>query len=424
MQGKTNEAALEYQRILRDFSDQTTLVTLSRQDLTGMGMAPVGAVPSENSDAKILAILEHLPLEKAESVMPTLVPDAGLTQLLQQRGEAETKLAQLGVDYSTNNPDYMKQQAVLKTINQQIVERINGIMEALAMRAGVSQTTAATGAPADDETQEIQRIQTMIQNSPDLINALSNGNTPLGNAAAHGWLKVAAFLLDHGADVNGGYGSALFSATKAGNRAMVELLLSRGANVNANQQDMEKNTPLHIAAMHGYQAVIEVLLANKADVNAQTRSGYTPLLLAAQRNNPKILSLLLEHKADVNARSNEGETPLTIAATAGQLENVKLLLAAGANPNVENNQGRTPLSYAAENGSAEMVKMLLAAKADPNGGKLDAPLLCSIHKEDVTSAELLLQAGANPNGEGKVDPKWFRQTTDTQKRLRYGWPFQ
>ena len=44
MQGKTNEAALEYQRILRDFSDQTTLATLSRQNLTGMGMTPAPAV--------------------------------------------------------------------------------------------------------------------------------------------------------------------------------------------------------------------------------------------------------------------------------------------------------------------------------------------------------------------------------------------
>ena len=37
MQGKTNEAAAQYERILRDFSDQTTLATLSQQDLTGLG---------------------------------------------------------------------------------------------------------------------------------------------------------------------------------------------------------------------------------------------------------------------------------------------------------------------------------------------------------------------------------------------------
>jgi cytohesin len=50
-----------------------------------------------------------------------------------------------------------------------------------------------------------------------------------------------------------------------------------------------------------------------------------------------------------------------------------------------------------------MVKLLLNARADPNGGKLDAPLLCSIHQRDAASAELLLENGANPNVTGTYD---------------------
>jgi ankyrin repeat protein len=471
MQGKTNEAALEYQRILRDFADEQTLATLSRQNLTGMGMTPApmasaalqtqkdllakqivlaeqdladtqrlaqtGMVPQDkvraaerevlrlkqqlaaldsnnagsmnasptvgNSDAKLWDKVKDLPPGQLVRVLPTLVPDAVLMKLLQQRDDAEARLAELKVDFSTNYPAVVKQKAVSEEINKQISEKISGIMQALKMRAELSQTSAASSAPADEETQEIQRIQTMIQNSPDLINAMSNGSMPLGSAAAHGWLKVAAYLLDHGADVKGGYGAAIFSATKAGNRAMVELLLSRGANVNANQQDTEGNTPLHMAAMNGFQAVTEALLANQADVNAQTRSGNTPLLLAAERNNSKILSLLLEHGADVNAQSNDGRTALSIAAYRGQVENGKLLLAAGANPNTMNQDGRTPLSFAADGKSPDMVKGLLAAKADPNAGKLDAPLLCAIHNNDAVSAELLLQAGASPNLIGNFD---------------------
>src|SRR5579862_8850505 len=34
-QGKTNEAAAQYQRLLREFPDQNTLATMSRQNLTG-----------------------------------------------------------------------------------------------------------------------------------------------------------------------------------------------------------------------------------------------------------------------------------------------------------------------------------------------------------------------------------------------------
>src|SRR5881409_191166 len=36
--GKTNEASAQYERILRQFSDQTTLTDLSRQNLAGLGV--------------------------------------------------------------------------------------------------------------------------------------------------------------------------------------------------------------------------------------------------------------------------------------------------------------------------------------------------------------------------------------------------
>ena len=52
MQGKTNEAAQEYQRIVNEFSDQTTLVTLSRQNLAGMGMAETSGAGKNVADAR------------------------------------------------------------------------------------------------------------------------------------------------------------------------------------------------------------------------------------------------------------------------------------------------------------------------------------------------------------------------------------
>ena len=54
-QGKTNEASAQYERILREFSDQDTLARLSRQNLPGGGARPgpnegSASVP-ENSSA-------------------------------------------------------------------------------------------------------------------------------------------------------------------------------------------------------------------------------------------------------------------------------------------------------------------------------------------------------------------------------------
>src|SRR6185369_4545121 len=40
MQGRTNEAVDQYHRIVNEFSDQSMLVTLSRQNLVGLGTAP------------------------------------------------------------------------------------------------------------------------------------------------------------------------------------------------------------------------------------------------------------------------------------------------------------------------------------------------------------------------------------------------
>src|ERR1039457_2435919 len=72
-QGRTNEAAAQYQRILRDFSDQQTLATLSRQDLTGMGMMKSEPVAAANSDAALWNKLKDLASAELEKILPTLV---------------------------------------------------------------------------------------------------------------------------------------------------------------------------------------------------------------------------------------------------------------------------------------------------------------------------------------------------------------
>jgi ankyrin repeat protein len=424
-QGRTNEAAAQYQRVLHDFSDQPTLVTLSRQDLTGMGFsspekAAGGAEPqvqaAENSDLKLWNKVKDLPRNELERVLPTLVPDGMLESLLKQRSESQARLAQIQTDYATSNIVYVREKTLLDVINRQTDEKITGMMEGLKLRAELAANTPAAGtadaaavsAPAaSDEDREIQRIQEMIQSSPDLINAPSDGATPLVKAADQGWFKVAAYLLDHGANVNvacfntpGAGVTPLVAAVTAGNKAMVKFLIERGADINFKGQN--GNTPLHFAAQQGFPAVTEVLLASHADVNAQNSSGATPLFAAVQSGQLKIVQMILAAGANVNLKDGQGHTVLNYAI-GGSPEILRALLEVGINPNTEDSDGRTPLSYAVERGSAPVVELLLADKADPNGGKLDAPLLGAIEKQDTNSAQLLLQAGANPNAKGKVD---------------------
>ena len=73
--------------------------------------------------------------------------------------------------------------------------------------------------------------------------------------------------------------SALKSlAARAGHKELAELLISRGSAVNAA---VDGHTPLHDAAEQGNKAVTEVLLANGGDIEARDYTGRTPLHRAA-----------------------------------------------------------------------------------------------------------------------------------------------
>jgi ankyrin repeat protein len=362
-----------------------------------------------------MTLISRLKGEDRRIAVQQNFPNPVLTTLMQQLAEAEQKLAGLTNEYALEAVPVVNATALVNTIKQQIDAQVDGVVKGLQAKLEADQATAemlraqAGSAPSaraeslpttDDEDREIQRIQQMIQNSPDLINAPGgNRNTPLAKAAFNGWLKVANFLLDHGAGVNVGDPSPLNQAVVAGNRAMTELLLNRGADVNANGS---QGAPLHQAANWGFQAVTEALLSAHSDVNALNRNGVTPLFLAASAGREKIVQMLLAAGAKVNLKDDKGRTVLNYAIENSP-EIFQALLDAGTNPNTEDSSGRTPLSYAAERDNPKVVKLLLAAKADPNGGKLDAPLLCAIHKQDVASAELLLQAGANPNAKTMAD---------------------
>ena len=108
-------------------------------------------------------------------------------------------------------------------------------------------------------------------------------------------------------------GSSIHDAARDGNIALVSRELSRGADVNA--KDRDGATPLPWAAWAGHKQVVELLIAKGADVNAKVdRHGMTPLHYAASRGHKEIAELLIANGADVNAKTGDGWTPLYSAA--------------------------------------------------------------------------------------------------------------
>jgi hypothetical protein len=131
----------------------------------------------------------------------------------------------------------------------------------------------------------------------------------------------------------------------------------------ADSKGRDGRSPLSIAAQHGHEAVVRLLLArDDVDVNSKDSSDRTPLLWAARNGHEATVKLFLARDdVDVNSKDSSDRTPLLMAARRGHEEVVKLFLVRDdVDVNSEDSSGQTPLSWAARNGHEEVVKLLLA----------------------------------------------------------------
>jgi ankyrin repeat protein len=97
--------------------------------------------------------------------------------------------------------------------------------------------------------------------------------------------------------------------------------------------DRSEPTALMIAARHGNPAVVEALVRRGADVNAEMSEGRTALMWAAGYGDAAMVKTLLDAGAHRDARDAHGDTALTLAQNNGETEAdpevVRLLSPAG-----------------------------------------------------------------------------------------------
>jgi ankyrin repeat protein len=219
--------------------------------------------------------------------------------------------------------------------------------------------------------------------------AVQDGTTPLHWASHRDDLESARLLLRGGADVNAANdlgATPLWIACENGSAAMVRTLLQAGADPNKTL--LLGETPLMVASRSGNADVVEQLLAKGARVDARAARGQTALMWAAAQRHPDVVRALLAGGADVHARSevwsqmmavpphgvakynrvipHGGDTALLFAARSGDLSSARLLVAAGANVNDADAWGVSATVLAAHSGFGELVGFLLERGADPN----------------------------------------------------------
>ena len=140
-----------------------------------------------------------------------------------------------------------------------------------------------------------------------------------------------------------GCGPNIHEAVEAGNIEAVKQAIAAGKDVNSEDECCGV-TPLHYATRWGRKEIAELLIAKGADVNAKAKYGDTPLHGAIYANGTyleetgrkEMIELLIAKGADVNndkGPSFKGETPLHAAVWNYRKEVVELLIANGADVN-------------------------------------------------------------------------------------------
>jgi ankyrin repeat protein len=307
------------------------------------------------------------------------------------------------------------------------------------------------------EAADITRLREAVAGGAD-IHGMED-ISPLARAAELDNVEMVCALLELGHNPNlGGAITPLALAVRNRNAELVQMLLARGAQVDAPSED--EKTPLMHAASAGQFHIIHLLLAAGADLTRTDADGHdaletalaaglrevvefllpyatadqqnsiqrrmqgmadpliaapalnegadadefdagnSPLWLAVERNNVAAVRQLIAGGADVNETLTDGTTLLCLAAAMGHVSVVETLLAAGLDPNaVVRTTFNTPLHLAVERGRAESVAPLLRGGANVEGRNAMGwtPLMLAATGRDVKTIEALLAVGADPS---------------------------
>ena len=309
---------------------------------------------------------------------------------------------------------------------------------------------------ADSANTEL--IALLLKAGADPQSPNADGETALHLVARAGNVEAAKLLLKAGAKVDpresfGGQTPLMWAVARR-HPEMVELLASKGANVNARSAirdyqrvaqaesrakslDRGGLTPLLYAARENCRECVEILLKHKADVNLGDPSEVAPISVAMLNSNWDIAKRLVEAGADVNQWDWYGRSPLHVAISNMQSANnrnpldndhpnkatgrdlVNLLVERGANPNQQQyfgasgfggaaDRGLTPFLVACGTGNIEVVKLLLAHGADPHLATADGrgPIIMAVSSRGGRGGP----GGFGPPGRwsARLRPAWWR----------------
>ncbi|XP_067662472.1 uncharacterized protein [Haliotis asinina] len=221
-----------------------------------------------------------------------------------------------------------------------------------------------------------ESVLTLLSANPNVNTENNYGDTPLHMAVHSCWITPNAKLSD--------------------TIRIIQHLLPYAADPCC--QNINGNTPLHVACSLGKIEIVASLLSYYKDLSIMNRCGKTPLHVACECNHTSIVDLLLEVIRLRTLQNGDGgvyldyqdiengATCLHIACHRNSVQSVSLLLEHGASTTIKDNNGNMPIFVACEAGCVQVVRQLLPYSSYQDVNRFGETLLllaCRTGHEDM-----------------------------------------
>jgi len=232
------------------------------------------------------------------------------------------------------------------------------------------------------------------------VNNGENSKIPIHRAIEQNMIEILSELIKNGADVNAeslDQFTPLVRAVMKGHLQCAEILIDH--NSNLEQKVESSQTLLHLVAKHGKvdtSSFLTTLINHRIDVNAEDVNANTPLHLAKSSDTVQIL---IANGANVKAKNNKNETAMHVFTKKhhnNANKSIESLINAGADVNVIDEKGITPLFYASDPKSkAILIKNGSKAIVQTKKNRLHELML--YHGRDITLTKTYIEEGDDVN---------------------------
>ena len=165
--------------------------------------------------------------------------------------------------------------------------------------------------------------------------------------------------------------TALTEAIKKDNRALVDFLIKKGANIFNSELSQKDQSAFYQAINEQKVWAVELFCDHGVDMENESIGGVTPLIYAAQKKFDEICMYLSLRTKRIDQEDQEGANVFVMYLLNQDILRCKQLIMRGADVNYANRDGHTPLHFAIVKAKSRgitdrTIKFLLKAGANPH----------------------------------------------------------